>query len=136
MSSPYVWERVTARDPHLRAADADRERIAERLRTGHTEGRLDLAEFQQRLERGYAAKTLGELDELVSDLPASDERPAVRRTGPGWRPAALVPILIALILVSAVVRHPVFAWLWVPVVLMFWRMSWWRHRRWLAAGRL
>ena len=48
-------------DTALRASDDDRERVAERLRTGHTEGRLDLDELQERLERTYAAKTLGEL---------------------------------------------------------------------------
>jgi len=133
MTTQYVWDRVTGRDPNLRAADADRERIAEYLRASHAEGRLDLTEFQQRLERCYEAKTLGALDELVCDLPRQDEqddrRPARRAGSWRWRPARLAPILIALLLVSAAAGHPVFVWLWIPLAVLFWRMSWW-HRQW------
>ena len=83
MTNQYLWERIAGRDLHIRAADADRERLAERLRKSHAEGRLDMEEFQQRLERCYEAKTLGELSELVRDLPRQDE-PAERaaKSGP------------------------------------------------------
>ena len=53
----------------IRAADVDREAVAEKLRTALGEGRLDLAEFDERLGRAYAAKTYGELDGLLKDLP-------------------------------------------------------------------
>ncbi|MDP9799157.1 signal recognition particle GTPase [Catenuloplanes nepalensis] len=53
----------------MRAADGDREAVAERLRAALNEGRLDLAEFDERLGRAYAAKTYGDLDGLLSDLP-------------------------------------------------------------------
>lgn len=53
-----------------RAADADRERVAQRLREAVEEGRLDLTEFDDRLGEAYAAKTYGELDRLLTDLPA------------------------------------------------------------------
>lgn len=52
-----------------RAADADREAVAERLRAAVTEGRLDLDEFDDRLGRAYRARIYGELDPLVADLP-------------------------------------------------------------------
>lgn len=58
-----------ARDPSLRASDADREQVAARLRDNLAEGRLDLDEFNERLEAAYAAKTYGELDVLMVDLP-------------------------------------------------------------------
>jgi len=123
---------MTARDLDLRAADADRERIAERLRTGHAEGRLDLAELQERLERAYAAKTLGDLRALVRDLPGGDVR-AARRPRGRFRPP-LVPILIALVVISAASGHHVF-WLWIPLVFLVWRMSWWPRRRpWPGGG--
>jgi hypothetical protein len=52
-----------------RAADADREAVAERLRIAAGEGRIDLAELDERLDRAYAAKTYGQLRALVGDLP-------------------------------------------------------------------
>src|SRR5262249_2818389 len=65
MTNQYLWARIAGPDPNLRAADADRERVAERLRAGHAEGRLDIDELQERLERCFESKTLGELRELV-----------------------------------------------------------------------
>jgi len=53
----------------LRASDADRERVAEALRQHHVDGRLDAEELGQRLDRVYAAKTLGELEAITTDLP-------------------------------------------------------------------
>jgi Domain of unknown function (DUF1707) len=53
----------------LRAGDADRERVAERLRLALDEGRLNLHEYDERLQEAYAAKTYGELDKLLADLP-------------------------------------------------------------------
>jgi Domain of unknown function (DUF1707) len=72
----------------LRAGDADRERVAERLRTALDEGRLNLYEYDDRLREAYAAKTYGELDALLEDLPgvtpASQSQVATRaNTRPG-----------------------------------------------------
>jgi Domain of unknown function (DUF1707) len=53
----------------LRAGDADRERVAERLRTALDEGRLNLHEYDERLRDAYASKTYAELDKLLADLP-------------------------------------------------------------------
>jgi hypothetical protein len=52
-----------------RAADADRERAAERLRVAAGEGRIDLAELDERLDQVYSARTYGELRVLMADLP-------------------------------------------------------------------
>jgi DUF1707 SHOCT-like domain len=59
-------------DPRLRASDADRERTAQLLREHHAVGRLTAEEFDERLNKVFVAKTLGELDELLADLPAID----------------------------------------------------------------
>ena len=59
-------------DPRLRASDADRERTAQLLREHHAVGRLTAEEFNDRLEKAFGARTLGELDELLADLPAID----------------------------------------------------------------
>jgi hypothetical protein len=52
-----------------RAADADREAVAERLRVAAGEGRIDLAELDDRLGQAYGARTYGQLRALVADLP-------------------------------------------------------------------
>ncbi|WP_143660749.1 DUF1707 SHOCT-like domain-containing protein, partial [Streptomyces fradiae] len=46
----------------------EREAVAERLRDALAEGRLDMAEFDERLDAAYRAKTHGELVPLVRDL--------------------------------------------------------------------
>jgi uncharacterized protein DUF1707 len=56
--------------PDLRASDADRERVADVLRDALVEGRLQLTEFEARLEEAHAARTHGELEQVVHDLPA------------------------------------------------------------------
>ncbi|MCJ1677131.1 DUF1707 domain-containing protein [Streptomyces sp. APSN-46.1] len=57
--------------PELRASDADRDRVAERLRDAVAEGRLDMEEFEERLEAAYASRTYAELEPLTRDLPAA-----------------------------------------------------------------
>jgi hypothetical protein len=53
----------------MRAADADRQQVADQLRAALEEGRLDLEEFDERLRDAYGAKTYGDLDRLLTDLP-------------------------------------------------------------------
>jgi DUF1707 SHOCT-like domain len=61
-----------AADPKIRASDEDRDRVVSLLREHHAAGRLTAEEFNERLDKAYAAKTMGELDELMEDLPAID----------------------------------------------------------------
>jgi Domain of unknown function (DUF1707) len=74
-----------ARRYSLRASDGDRDDVAERLRTAAAEGRLLVTELEQRLEAAFRARTYGELDALVADLPAppvpAPPPPARRRPG-------------------------------------------------------
>ncbi|TCP49307.1 cell wall-active antibiotic response 4TMS protein YvqF [Tamaricihabitans halophyticus] len=57
-------------DPQqLRASDADRERVAQFLHAAMAEGRLTMAELDERLQSVYAAKTHGELVPITGDLP-------------------------------------------------------------------
>ncbi|MCS7478861.1 DUF1707 domain-containing protein [Umezawaea endophytica] len=56
--------------PSTRASDADRARAAEHLATALSEGRLDLAEYEERTRRALAATTLGDLASVTADLPA------------------------------------------------------------------
>jgi hypothetical protein len=55
----------------MRAGDVDREAVAERLRAALSEGRLDLPEYDERVQRAYAAKTYADLDGLLDDLPGT-----------------------------------------------------------------
>lgn len=78
-------ERVDeTRLPDLKAADADRDRVATLLRDHLGEGRITLEEFSERVDAAYAARTLAELDELTRDLPGKAPEPAADR--PGRRP--------------------------------------------------
>jgi len=91
----------------LRASDADRERALEFIRGHAGEGRLTVDELSDRIGLALSAKTLGELDDLVHDLPPL---PAVQRAEPtarrwrtvlptsfGWvRYAALALFLVAI----------------------------------------
>ncbi|WP_248961604.1 DUF1707 SHOCT-like domain-containing protein [Sphaerisporangium perillae] len=52
----------------LRASDDDRERVVAVLRDAVADGRLTLAEHEERVERVYGARTLGELAALTTDL--------------------------------------------------------------------
>ncbi|MBC9728979.1 DUF1707 and DUF4190 domain-containing protein [Streptomyces sp. TRM68367] len=51
------------------ASHADRERAVDVLRAGFGEGRLEQDEFEKRVARAYAARTVGELAHIVADLP-------------------------------------------------------------------
>jgi uncharacterized protein DUF1707/cell wall-active antibiotic response 4TMS protein YvqF len=59
----------------IRASDADRDRIADILRDALAEGRLDAEEHSERIDAVYSAKTVGELEPLVRDLPTTRKRP-------------------------------------------------------------
>lgn len=72
-------------DGTLRASDADRDRVADILRDALAEGRLDAEEHAERLDRVYGAKTVGQLEPLVRDLPAGQATAA--SASAGVRPA-------------------------------------------------
>ena len=57
--------------PALRASDADRDRVIEMLRAAVADGRLDPAEFDERLDAALAARTIDALTPLIADLIAA-----------------------------------------------------------------
>jgi hypothetical protein len=63
----------------LRISDADRDRVAERLRAAAGEGRLSAEELEERLEVAFGARTENELAPLTSDLPAPAAAVPARR---------------------------------------------------------
>jgi hypothetical protein len=67
----------------IRASDADRDAVAGLLSTALSEGRLDIGEYEQRLDLAMNATTRGELVPLTSDLPVPDGAEAAPQTTQG-----------------------------------------------------
>lgn len=80
----------------LRASDFDREQVVDLLRTATAEGRLRADELEERLSAALAARTYGELDPLVEDLPAP--RPAPPRRRPGLAVWAATTLTLGVVL--------------------------------------
>jgi hypothetical protein len=53
----------------MRASDTDRIQVAQLLTDAAAQGRLEMTEYEERLNKAYAAQTFGELDRLSADLP-------------------------------------------------------------------
>jgi uncharacterized protein DUF1707 len=87
-SSTQQWtRRIRYADQHIRVSDADRNAVAEQLGVHYADGRLDQAEFDDRIGRTMAAKTRGDLAGLFDDLPDPGPAAAPGAAGPGG-PAA------------------------------------------------
>lgn len=67
---------MTVADGSLRASHADRDLLVEELRSATIEGRLELDEFEERVDRTLRARTYAELAAIVADLPAEPPAPA------------------------------------------------------------
>jgi class 3 adenylate cyclase len=63
----------------VRASDADRDRTVADLREQTVAGRLTLEDFAERTERAYSARSLGELERVRQDLPATPSAASGRR---------------------------------------------------------
>lgn len=84
MSTP---EPARARDeqdrrPEIRIGDREREQAVTHLGVAFGEGRLDVAEYDERVAAAYGAKTASDLLHLTADLPlATREHPATPAPG-------------------------------------------------------
>jgi hypothetical protein len=100
-----------AMDDRLRASDADRERIAARLREHYAEGRLTQEELDERVAATLNARTYGDLRGVMADLPEPGmgpqpwgwpapavPRPVMVRGGPRLLPLAFLFLFLALLL--------------------------------------
>jgi hypothetical protein len=100
-------------DEHLRVSDADRQAVTDRLSQHFADGRLDQAEFDDRVERAMSAKTRGDLTGLFADLPEAGA-PAV--TGHPRRRHHPVLLLALFVVLASAAGHL----LWWTVVPVFW----------------
>ncbi len=57
----------------MRISDAERAEVADLLSRHYGDGRLDQAEFNQRLDQAMRAKTYADLGGLFADLPRTEE---------------------------------------------------------------
>jgi hypothetical protein len=107
---------------NLRVSDAERAEVADLLSKHYGDGRLDQAEFEQRMDLAMHAKTYADLNGLFDDLPQTQTQgpPAPPGTGPGQlsRQHHVHPnrglLLIGLIVVVAVVAGHGVAWPFTP----------------------
>ena len=117
-------------DPHMRVSDAERAEVADRLSRHYGDGRLDQAEFEERLDQAMKAKTRADFGGLFADLPEGG--PAAGPVfgpapagGPGLagppRGACAAPwhrrhrgLFLLLVVLAAVIMGPALAHLIVP----------------------
>lgn len=113
----------TGGDQHMRVSDADRSEVADRLAQHFAEGRLDQAEYDERVSRAMSAKTRADLSGLFDDLPdtgapAADAGPSPRvyprrRRGP-LRPILFVLLVLAVLSVAGHIASHLFFWWFTP----------------------
>jgi hypothetical protein len=99
----------------LLASDADRDLIAERLRSAAAEGRLTSEELEERLERAFSARRDAELEPLVADLPEPSlpaRRPERRRLRDDEHVRAYVATMALLVAIWALTGAGYFWPIW------------------------
>jgi Domain of unknown function (DUF1707) len=113
-------EPFARRGSNIRVSQEERDRVVELLRTHAGEGRLDLEELEQRVEAALSARTRGDLDALLADMPRSRGRGrsgAVRAVALGSLAAAVLPLLAGIAIISLAPAG--LAWIgWVAI-------GWW-----------
>lgn len=119
----------------LRLSDAERAEVADLLSRHYTDGRLDQAEFDERLDQAMKAKTYRDLNGLFDDLPrteASEPSKAPGTSGAATRrryphPNVGVLFLVVVIVLAAAAGHALVwslsPWVWslspwVPIGLL------------------
>ena len=121
----------------MRASDSDRDAVVSDLSEHFQAGRLTAEEFDQRTGRALAARTWGELGDLLADLPGARPAPQVpaaaslgaqpRPAGGRFTPpviAALAGIaIIGVVLVNVTHGGWGFIWLLWAVLLIARRMN-------------
>lgn len=73
---------MESESPDIRASDADRQQVVELLTEAATDGRLTVEEYTERSDAAYAAKTVGELTGLTTDLIGQRPNLPARTTEP------------------------------------------------------
>jgi Domain of unknown function (DUF1707) len=103
----------------MKASDSDRDAVVSELSEQFQAGRLTAGEFDERMARALAARTWGELSDLLADLPASGSAPQAS-SGHGGPP--LIAVLAGIGITAAVlidVADGRWGFLWLLLPLLF-----------------
>ena len=120
MPTPYSQSRTRGFSPlfgsaysdqHIRVSDAERQAVTDRLAEHFADGRLDQAEFDERVGRATSAKTRADLNGLFDDLPETGAPAETDRPRRRYRHPVLLIGLVILVAVAA--GHLVFPLLWI-----------------------
>jgi Domain of unknown function (DUF1707) len=108
----FAGRRSTPPGSDMRASDAERNEVADKLSHHFSEGRLDAAEFKERLDRAMGAKTRGDLHGLFDDLPTvrPTPPPEVRR-----RRSRLIPFLLIIAFLTVATGASLSFWPFVHI---------------------
>jgi hypothetical protein len=123
-------------DQHLRVSDAEREAVSGRLAEHFAAGRLDQAEFDDRVGRAMSAKTRGDLRGLFADLSEPMGPPETGGSamgGPAMGAMGAMPmhmrrrhrhpllVIVLAVFVAIAVAHavvvPALPWLWIGLLV-------------------
>jgi hypothetical protein len=122
-----------ARRATLRASDTDREQVTRRLQEASTEGRIAADELEQRVETALSARTYGELETVVADLPAAGRAFGERRRGWLVRLVRARPALVLAVAVPVAVAATVALVFAITGAVAVWAL--WACAGWFFFGR-
>jgi hypothetical protein len=121
-------------DATMRASDAERNAVADKLSRHFAEGRLDQTEFKERLDTAMSATTRGDLGGLFHDLPRLVDEPPPppprhRRALPFVFMVAFVALFAGSTLTFGTFWPDVHVpWLLIGIVaFFFWRRTGWHN---------
>jgi hypothetical protein len=102
-------------DQHMRVSDAERQAVADRLAEHFSSGRLDQAEFDERVGKAMSAKTRADLHGLFDDLPETGAPAAADPSTGQLRRRHRHPVLLAalIVFVAIAAAHVVWPLLWI-----------------------
>jgi hypothetical protein len=122
-------------DSELRVSDAERQATADQLRAHFSAGRLDMDEYEERLQRAFGARTRRDLGDLVRDLPSTSTatgQPSRPRPvfvfAPRLTVIAVLAVLAVLTMTFGVANRFFFPWWIIPIGFFLLSRHW--RRRW------
>jgi hypothetical protein len=109
------WFSGPSSDQNMRVSDAERQAVADRLAEHFSAGRLDQAEFDERVGRAMSAKTRADLNGLFDDLPETGAPAATDPAAGQLRRRNRHPVLLAalIVFVAIAAAHVMWPLLWI-----------------------
>ena len=113
------WFTSPGADQHMRVSDAERQAVADRLAEHFSAGRLDQAEFDERVGRAMSAKTRADLNGLFDDLPETGAPAATDQAAGQLRRRRRHPVLLValVVFVAIAAAHVVWPLLWIGALV-------------------